>query len=117
MAALRSFLKKRSTLLCNETVRKRLFSTQASQPINDSPSFAQRVRNLPKDLPGTHVKTEVSQYKLQTVFCHSLCVGHVVVALLCRFGKICFLPAHASIHMPNPSPPLQSCFRLVSLFE
>ncbi|KAI5345651.1 PREDICTED: cysteine [Prunus dulcis] len=61
MAALRSFLKKRSTLLCNEAVRKRLFSTQVSQPINDSPSFAQRVRNLPKDLPGTHVKTEVSQ--------------------------------------------------------
>ncbi|XWS46113.1 hypothetical protein CRYUN_Cryun14cG0035600 [Craigia yunnanensis] len=58
MAALRSFLKKRS-LTCNELMMaRRLFSTE---PIIDSPSFSQRLRDLPKDLPGTKIKREVSQ--------------------------------------------------------
>ncbi|KAM1182236.1 hypothetical protein ACFX13_000751 [Malus domestica] len=62
MAALRSFLKKRSSVLCNGgAVRHRLFSAQVSQPIPDSPSFAQRIGNLPKDLPATQIKTQVSQ--------------------------------------------------------
>ncbi|KAM2647486.1 hypothetical protein TB1_000728 [Malus domestica] len=62
MAALRSFLKKRSSVLCNGgAVRHRLFSSQVSQPIPDSPSFAQRIGNLPKDLPATQIKTQVSQ--------------------------------------------------------
>ncbi|KAL6124173.1 hypothetical protein ACLB2K_076688 [Fragaria x ananassa] len=62
MASMTSFLKKRSTLsVCNEALRmKRLFSTTA-QPIADSSSFVERIRNLPKALPGTHIKTEVSQ--------------------------------------------------------
>lgn len=61
MAALRSFLKKRSTLsVCNEALgMKRLFSS--TQPIIDSFSFVERVRNLPKALPGTQIKSEVSQ--------------------------------------------------------
>ncbi|OMO78757.1 Tryptophan synthase beta subunit-like PLP-dependent enzymes superfamily [Corchorus capsularis] len=58
MAALRSFLKRRS-LTCNELMMaRRLVSTE---PIIDSPSFAQRLRDLPKDLPGTKIKKEVSQ--------------------------------------------------------
>ncbi|XP_068330347.1 L-3-cyanoalanine synthase 1, mitochondrial [Pyrus communis] len=61
MAALRSFLKKRSSVLCNGALRRKLFSTEVSQPLTDSPSFAQRIRNLPKDLPGTQIKTQVSQ--------------------------------------------------------
>ncbi|KAM1019380.1 hypothetical protein ACFX13_041468 [Malus domestica] len=61
MAALRSFLKKRSSVLCNGAMRRKLFSTEVSQPLTDSPSFAQRIRNLPKDLPGTQIKTQVSQ--------------------------------------------------------
>ncbi|KAM1816253.1 hypothetical protein ACFX12_000684 [Malus domestica] len=62
MAALRSFLKKRSSVLCNGgAVRHRLFSAQVSQPIPDSPSFAHRIGNLPKDLPATQIKTQVSQ--------------------------------------------------------
>lgn len=36
-----------------------LFSTEAVS--SDSPSFTQRVRDLPKDLPGTKIKTHVSQ--------------------------------------------------------
>ncbi|KAK6239824.1 hypothetical protein QUC31_005293 [Theobroma cacao] len=57
MAALRSFLKKRS-LTCNELMMaRRLVSTE---PIIESP-FAQRLRDLPKDLPGTKIKREVSQ--------------------------------------------------------
>ncbi|GMI98411.1 ss-cyanoalanine synthase C1, CYSTEINE SYNTHASE C1, BETA-SUBSTITUTED ALA SYNTHASE 3;1 [Hibiscus trionum] len=58
MAALRSLLRKRS-LTCNELmIPRRLVSTE---PIIDSPSFAQRIRDLPKDLPGTKIKREVSQ--------------------------------------------------------
>ncbi|XVF73165.1 hypothetical protein PTKIN_Ptkin12aG0179400 [Pterospermum kingtungense] len=58
MAALRSFLKKRS-LTCNELMMtRRLLS---AEPIIDSPSFSQRLRDLPKDFPGTKIKREVSQ--------------------------------------------------------
>ncbi|TYJ08837.1 hypothetical protein E1A91_A11G099500v1 [Gossypium mustelinum] len=58
MAALRSFLRKRC-LTCNELMMtRRLISTE---PIIDSSSFAQRLRDLPKDLPGTKIKREVSQ--------------------------------------------------------
>lgn len=58
MAALTSFLKKRF-LTCNElTMARRLVSTE---PVIDSPSFSQRLRDLPKDLPGTKIKREVSQ--------------------------------------------------------
>ncbi|MBA0636692.1 hypothetical protein Godav_005411 [Gossypium davidsonii] len=58
MAALMSFLRKRC-LTCNELMMtRRLISTE---PIIDSPSFAQRLRDLPKDLPGTKIKREVSQ--------------------------------------------------------
>ncbi|KAK8588005.1 hypothetical protein V6N13_086962 [Hibiscus sabdariffa] len=58
MAALRSLLRKRS-LTCNELmITRRLVS---AEPIIDSPSFAQRLRDLPKDLPGTKIKREVSQ--------------------------------------------------------
>ncbi|KAL4361241.1 hypothetical protein GQ457_04G031350 [Hibiscus cannabinus] len=59
MAALRSLLTKKS-LACNELMMtgRRLVSTE---PVIDSPSFAQRLRDLPKDLPGTKIKREVSQ--------------------------------------------------------
>ncbi|KAG8477435.1 hypothetical protein CXB51_030342 [Gossypium anomalum] len=58
MAALRSFLRKRCST-CNELMMtRRLISTE---PIIDSSSFAQRLRDLPKDLPGTKIKREVSQ--------------------------------------------------------
>ncbi|XP_042980009.1 bifunctional L-3-cyanoalanine synthase/cysteine synthase 1, mitochondrial isoform X1 [Carya illinoinensis] len=57
MAALRSFFKKRSLIECNYAVINRKFSTQT---VFDS-SFAQRIRDLPKDLPGTNIKREVSQ--------------------------------------------------------
>ncbi|MBA0831736.1 hypothetical protein Goarm_016177 [Gossypium armourianum] len=58
MAALRSFLRKRC-LTCNELMMtRRLIS---NEPIIDSPSFAQKLRDLPKDLPGTKIKREVSQ--------------------------------------------------------
>ncbi|XP_022757383.1 bifunctional L-3-cyanoalanine synthase/cysteine synthase 1, mitochondrial isoform X1 [Durio zibethinus] len=58
MAALRSFINKRS-LTCNELMMtRRLVSTE---PIINSPPFAQRLRDLPKDLRGTKIKREVSQ--------------------------------------------------------
>ncbi|KAH7577951.1 hypothetical protein JRO89_XS01G0319900 [Xanthoceras sorbifolium] len=56
-AAMRSLAKRRS-VLCNGPMWRRFVSTQ---PIVDSSSFAQRLRDLPKDLPGTNVKKDVSQ--------------------------------------------------------
>ena len=53
MAALSSFFKRKSSIPLT-----RWFSTQ---PILESPSFSRRIRDLPKDLPGTNIKKEVSQ--------------------------------------------------------
>ncbi|OIW20484.1 hypothetical protein TanjilG_11887 [Lupinus angustifolius] len=64
MASLGSFLKKSSSYsscivpCCHIPIIRRFFSTQT---IIDSPSFAQRIRHLPKTLPGTNIKTHVSQ--------------------------------------------------------
>ncbi|KAF9687834.1 hypothetical protein SADUNF_Sadunf02G0134300 [Salix dunnii] len=61
-AAIRSLLKKSSSSIptCNELMMfRRLFSTEAATVA--SASFAQRLRDLPKDLPGTKIKTRVSQ--------------------------------------------------------
>ncbi|KAK7243174.1 hypothetical protein RIF29_37962 [Crotalaria pallida] len=57
MAFLSSFLKQRST--CHIPQFRSLFSTATT--ITDSPSFAQRIRDLPKNLPGTNIKKEASQ--------------------------------------------------------
>ncbi|KAL8495208.1 hypothetical protein ACS0TY_019389 [Phlomoides rotata] len=58
MAALRNFTKRRSNFsLC----REKLFSTTSTSPLVDSPSLVQMLRDLPKDLPGTKIKKEVSQ--------------------------------------------------------
>lgn len=59
-AASRSFLKKRS-LTCYELpmLMRRLVSSQPAAI--DSSSFAQRLRDLPKDLPATNIKKDVSQ--------------------------------------------------------
>ncbi|XP_030468393.2 bifunctional L-3-cyanoalanine synthase/cysteine synthase 1, mitochondrial [Syzygium oleosum] len=62
MAALRSCLKRSSqTRHSHELLMplRSLFSTEAVA--SGSPSFAQRLRDLPKDLPGTKIKTHVSQ--------------------------------------------------------
>ncbi|XP_061360046.1 bifunctional L-3-cyanoalanine synthase/cysteine synthase 1, mitochondrial isoform X1 [Gastrolobium bilobum] len=61
MASFKSFLKQRSSsyaVACHHLMMRRLFSTST---IIDSPSLAQRIRDLPKDLPGTHIKKHVSQ--------------------------------------------------------
>ncbi|KAJ6400600.1 hypothetical protein OIU84_016112 [Salix udensis] len=61
MAALRSLLKKNSSPMpaWNKLgVAGRFFSSESAAA---SPSFAQRLRDLPKDLPGTKIKTQVSQ--------------------------------------------------------
>ncbi|KAK3194773.1 hypothetical protein Dsin_026083 [Dipteronia sinensis] len=58
-AAVLKSLSKRRSVLCNELpMLRRLVSTQ---PNVDSSSFAQRIRDLPKDLPGTNIKKDVSQ--------------------------------------------------------
>ncbi|KAK2650270.1 hypothetical protein Ddye_017759 [Dipteronia dyeriana] len=58
-AAVLKSLSKRRSVLCNELpMLRRLVSTQ---PNVDSSSFAQRIRDLPKDLPGTNIKRDVSQ--------------------------------------------------------
>ncbi|KAJ6344127.1 hypothetical protein OIU76_005788 [Salix suchowensis] len=61
MAALRSLLKKNSSPMpaWNKLgMAGRFFSSESAAA---SPSFAQRLRALPKDLPGTKIKTQVSQ--------------------------------------------------------
>uniref|UniRef100_A0A6N2MFY0 Cysteine synthase n=1 Tax=Salix viminalis TaxID=40686 RepID=A0A6N2MFY0_SALVM len=62
MAALRSLLKKNSSPIpaWNKLgMAGRFFSSESAAAA--SPSFAQRLRDLPKDLPGTKIKTQVSQ--------------------------------------------------------
>nr|GMD62332.1 bifunctional L-3-cyanoalanine synthase/cysteine synthase 1, mitochondrial [Ipomoea batatas] len=58
MAALMNFIKARKSSMLQYSCR--LFTTQPL-PGSASPSFAQRIRDLPKNTPGTNVKTEVSQ--------------------------------------------------------
>ncbi|KAF8033267.1 hypothetical protein BT93_D2006 [Corymbia citriodora subsp. variegata] len=62
MAALRTCLKRSSQTRHSHELfmpLRSLFSTEAVA--SDSPSFTQRLRDLPKDLPGTKIKTHVSQ--------------------------------------------------------
>jgi L-3-cyanoalanine synthase/cysteine synthase len=67
MASLMSFLKRTSTssssssfAICQHPMMmKRLLATTATDV--DSSSFSQRIRDLPKDLPGTNIKKHVSQ--------------------------------------------------------
>lgn len=60
MAFLRTiFLKQRSSSSHGVACTARLFSTTAT--LVDSHSLAQRIRDLPKDLPGTNIKKHVSQ--------------------------------------------------------
>lgn len=62
MAALRSFLRRKPAITAcrgDSMLLKKLFTSQA---VVDSPSsFTQRLRDLPKDLPGTRIRKEVSQ--------------------------------------------------------
>ncbi|KAK6140626.1 hypothetical protein DH2020_025626 [Rehmannia glutinosa] len=57
MAALRNLIKRKSHLFLS---KEKLICTSTS-PLVDTPSFAQRLRDLPKDLPGTNIKKQVSQ--------------------------------------------------------
>ncbi|AES80214.1 putative cysteine synthase, L-3-cyanoalanine synthase [Medicago truncatula] len=67
MASLMSFLKRTSSssssslaVACQHPMMmRRLMTTTATSA--DSSSFAQRIRDLPKDLPGTNIKKHVSQ--------------------------------------------------------
>lgn len=62
MANLSNFLKRKLYSPSSFIVRRKecnYFSTSTN--LVDSPSFAQRLRDLPKDLPGTKIKKEVSQ--------------------------------------------------------
>ncbi|KAI5647227.1 hypothetical protein M9H77_33232 [Catharanthus roseus] len=59
MAALANLFKRRSSIPYNALLNTRFFSTEPL--VDSSPSFVQRLRDLPKDLPGTNIKKEVSQ--------------------------------------------------------
>ncbi|XP_057463652.1 bifunctional L-3-cyanoalanine synthase/cysteine synthase 1, mitochondrial [Actinidia eriantha] len=58
MAALSTFIKGRSKSF-NTLIKTRWISTQTM--VDSDPTFVQRIRDLPKDLPGTNIKKEVSQ--------------------------------------------------------
>lgn len=51
-------IKRNASITCCKLIKTRFFSAQS---VVDSPSLAQRIRDLPKDLPGTNIKKEVSQ--------------------------------------------------------
>ncbi|KAF5178421.1 Cysteine synthase [Thalictrum thalictroides] len=53
----RLLLNKKGSKFCNYFLQKSQFSTQP----NLDPSFAQKIRDLPKNLPGINVKKDVSQ--------------------------------------------------------
>ncbi|PON68085.1 L-3-cyanoalanine synthase, mitochondrial [Parasponia andersonii] len=64
MAALRTLLRRKPSTSDNYgfMALKKLFSTVQPNIIDSSSSsFTQRLRNLPKDLPGTNIRKEVSQ--------------------------------------------------------
>ncbi|CAL5192698.1 unnamed protein product [Lathyrus oleraceus] len=70
MASLITFLKRTSSsssssfaVACHHSIimRRSLTTTTAAAATVDSSSFAQRIRDLPKDLPGTNIKKHVSQ--------------------------------------------------------
>lgn len=64
MAALANLFKRRSSIPYNALLNTRFFSTEPL--VDSSPSFVQRLRDLPKDLPGTNIKKEVSQVKFSS---------------------------------------------------
>jgi len=72
MASLMSFLKRASSssslaVACQHPmIMRRLLTTTATSA--DSSSFAQRIRDLPKDLPGTNIKKHVSQVHKHVFF-------------------------------------------------
>ncbi|CAK8542393.1 unnamed protein product [Lathyrus sativus] len=68
MASLITFLKRTSSsssssfaVACHHSIIMRRFLTTTTATSVDSSSFAQRIRDLPKDLPGTNIKKHVSQ--------------------------------------------------------
>lgn len=91
MAALSNLMKKRSHF---SIFKEKFFSTTASaSPLVDSPSFAQRLRDLPKDLPGTNIKKEVSQVLFNLIHaltcarvCLCSCYGHCHISLTERWA-------------------------------
>lgn len=49
---------RRQSIACNDLIRR---GWHTAVPAVESPSLAQRIRDLPKEMPGTEIKTEVSQ--------------------------------------------------------
>lgn len=112
--ALRSLLKKRS-LTCNEPsmLMRRLVSSQPAHV--DSSSFAQRLRDLPKDLPATNIKKDVSQVISLYVFPQFLLFFILCHFFLCfcflLFQVLFFTFSILSLSSPPP-PPISSLFLL-----
>ena len=80
-------------------MRRFLFSTATI--VDSSPSFAQRIRDLPKDLPGTNIKKEVSQVYDVVSVCGMFCVVRSCHAT-------CALESYLSIQL-DPSSSAKNC--------
>ncbi|CDP08794.1 unnamed protein product [Coffea canephora] len=93
MAALSSLFKRKSSIPFNGLIRSsRLFSTETL--LDNCPSFAQRLRDLPKDFPGTNIRKEASQL-----------IGRTPIVYLNRVTEGCgaYIAAKQEMFQPTAS--------------
>ncbi|MFQ6633363.1 hypothetical protein Gotur_012060 [Gossypium turneri] len=102
MAALRSFLRKRCLTYNELMMTRRLVSTE---PIIDSPSFAQRLRDLPTHLLDTKIKREVYQL-----------IGRTPLVFLNKVTEGCgaYIAAKQEMMMPTASIKDRPAFSMIT---
>lgn len=100
-AALRSLVKQRAAISSDgcSTVRK-LFSTQT---VLESSSFAQRLRDLPKDLPGTNIRRAAAHVSFSIPLCFCPFFLFQIVLECADELRLCFLLVSVSISISFPS--------------
>lgn len=78
-------------------MRRSLTTTTAAAATVDSSSFAQRIRDLPKDLPGTNIKKHVSQVSYNSLTLSDFSFQQHTM-------QLCFIIAHADAVTQVSSP-------------
>nr|XP_027115225.1 bifunctional L-3-cyanoalanine synthase/cysteine synthase 1, mitochondrial isoform X1 [Coffea arabica] len=104
MAALSSLFKRKSSNPFNGLIRScRLFSTETL--LDNCPSFAQRLRDLPKDFPGTSIRKEASQL-----------IGRTPIVYLNRVTEGCgaYIAAKQEMFQPTASIKDRPAFAMIA---